>query len=553
MEEASPSNGSAKVSRGEALHGFDLLVELPNTSKLSSANCADEWSKAFNMLSRNPKLLNAQILHAALTRQAPPRLISFMIEINPSVASIPKHGPTPLQVALANGSPVEVIAILVQACPFALVEKDDGSDLDPLSYAKKFRSDERELIHLLSHPIKFWFQGDPEYSIDVPNKSAYSEATTALSNKSGKTIATTSTNLPYKSTETIATCGLSPIKRSSSTEKVDGRKCMSTLREPMGNWNVRVDPVDAHKVLKGGSWEDSASFLTNYACGFDSVPSVTVEPQAMRPVKNNTDDPMELKNVKLICMSVLKGHKRLTKNMAEMQKHVDELVTTSHEVSLPNIAVMLTSHGKTILKQVKDKHKKFADNQVVALKRTEHNMKEYVQQMEVRLAKSIAQRQQATHGKMEVHMDAVVKGLQFRLAKFANRIEFLEQLVFTSEMKRPSTQTHKAGRPPSVITVTVPRQGTQGNDQKDLETTNVWNTSYGTTDTYYEEAICRMANCKTSKRKGPDEKRSLLTDATSSDQSEYNLSHRSPALAPKRRWFHTLLMKSVLHRRSANA
>jgi hypothetical protein len=74
----------------------------------------------------------------ALRHRPPLHVIHFMLHLNSKAASIPKKGPTPLQVAIQHACSVDVIKALIQACPFALVATNPGSYLDPLSYVNVF-------------------------------------------------------------------------------------------------------------------------------------------------------------------------------------------------------------------------------------------------------------------------------------------------------------------------------------------------------------------------------------------------------------------------------
>ena len=97
--------------------------------------------------------MTSKILIVALRNRAPLHVIRFFLSLNPKAAGIPKEGPTPLQVAVQHNASKEVVKELIEACPFALIVTTSAEWLDPLSYARRFRSTETELIDLLSRPL----------------------------------------------------------------------------------------------------------------------------------------------------------------------------------------------------------------------------------------------------------------------------------------------------------------------------------------------------------------------------------------------------------------
>ena len=135
--------------------------ETPETSK--HAGCASslvphsfynkQWFKTASLLKSDPSLVTNKILILALKNHAPLHAIKFFLGINPKAAGIPKEGPTPLQVAVQYNASIDVIRELIQACPFALIVTTSAECLDPLTYARRFRASEEDLIALLSRPL----------------------------------------------------------------------------------------------------------------------------------------------------------------------------------------------------------------------------------------------------------------------------------------------------------------------------------------------------------------------------------------------------------------
>ena len=104
-------------------------------SSSSSTSSAQTWIQASDMLKKNPALMTSRVLLRALENQPPVEVIRFMLETNPKSASIPKEGPTALQVAVRNNASKEVVEALLEACPFALCVTNPNNTEDPLSYA----------------------------------------------------------------------------------------------------------------------------------------------------------------------------------------------------------------------------------------------------------------------------------------------------------------------------------------------------------------------------------------------------------------------------------
>jgi hypothetical protein len=193
-----------------------------------------------------------------------------MLSVNPKAASIPKKGPTPLQVAVQHNASIEVVHCLLEACPFALCATNPDHAEDPLSYVKRHRKKDRHMIELLSRPLSFWIS---ERNRD-PNASI-----------------------------------------TSFREEPDAR---TALPSP--------PPVDRE----------------------------------------------ELYNVKLLCAQVLRGHKKLAKQVADCEKKVE----TAH------------LDKAQVLKELHDQQKKHFRYQLIALEMKEKAMRAHVNKMEERCLKN---------------------------------------------------------------------------------------------------------------------------------------------------------------------
>jgi hypothetical protein len=128
------------------------------TSRDAAATAAatEQWVQASCVLRDNPARMTSRVLILALRNQPPVHVVRFMLSVNPKAASIPKKGPTPLQVAVQSNASIEVVQLLLESCPFALCVTNPDHAEDPLSYAKRHRKGDKTLIELLGRPLSFW-------------------------------------------------------------------------------------------------------------------------------------------------------------------------------------------------------------------------------------------------------------------------------------------------------------------------------------------------------------------------------------------------------------
>jgi len=354
--------------------------EGPKPSLLSQSKmfAEEQWQKAYSMLENNPSLMTGGILVLALKRRAPVNLIRFMLKLNPDAASIPKKGPSPLQIALQSQCPIEVVKELVQACPFALVATNPGSHLDPLSYAKRFRPKESDLILLLSHPVSYW----------IPEKNQNGETATV--------------KYSYK-------------------------------RSP-------PPPPPPTPSKKTGSASSIPPFL-RYPCGTDATAVAASALTGSYEKVYSAMDPTELNNVKLICLATLKGHKRLSREMLTVQNQIDEVATASsaafesassfaqEQVQWADITKALQSQSVSVLEKVRVQQQEVARTQLVALEMKEQAMRAHIRKMEHRILETVQKYKDESAESLEIRLNAVVEGLQSRLSVFSRRIDSIENRV----------------------------------------------------------------------------------------------------------------------------
>jgi hypothetical protein len=356
VEGSSPQSSEDEASFTERAmdHPSSSAMPIGEQTKLFKES---EWQKAYSMLQNNPKLMTSNVLHMALKRRAPIQLVRFMLELNPGAALVPRHGPSPLQVAVKSLCGLDVVQVILEKCPCALVVTNPGSYLDPLSYAKRFRSTETDLINLLGLPISHWTETGAGHS-DANQRPVVS------------TIDSVHRGTPA-----------SPIR---------------IPRHPF----MRTNPP--HQVIPTRS---------------SSLPKA----------KGNFSETLEMNNIKLISLAVLKGHKRLTKEMSLVSQQVARIcaanfsaaAASKNSVTLPDITKLLKTQHTTLSESVREQLKKAMDAKVKAV----HDS---VANVERRLAASMQQNHDEMAANLETYMKAVADSLQARLQKFHNRINLVE-------------------------------------------------------------------------------------------------------------------------------
>jgi hypothetical protein len=163
-----PLSFSQAFANEEDEGGATPTVITPPSCGRKFESSADQWVQASCALRDNPSLVTPRVLIKALQNQPPVHVIRFMLSVNPKAATVPKQGPTPLQVAVQYNASLEVVETLLEACPFALCVTNPQHAEDPLSYAKRHRKHDKKLLELLSRPLSFWVSKrnrDPNASI----------------------------------------------------------------------------------------------------------------------------------------------------------------------------------------------------------------------------------------------------------------------------------------------------------------------------------------------------------------------------------------------------
>ena len=245
-----------------------------NTPEARDAAAAEKWVHNSCVFRDNPSLMTGRMLISALKNQPPIHVVQFILSVNPKAASIPKKGPTPLQVAVENNASIEVVQLLLEACPFAVCVTNPDHVQDPLSYAKQHRRHDKDLIEILQRPLSYWINQRER----DPNSSLYSF--------------------------------------------------------PLEDDNVRVAPPRSSSHCKEASHVDR----------------------------------QEIDNIKVLCAQVMKGHKKLCKQVSACQEKLE----AAH-------------FDKTqILKELHEEQKKHFYRQLIALDMKERAMQDKLDKMEQR-------------------------------------------------------------------------------------------------------------------------------------------------------------------------
>ena len=343
----------------------------PSLLSQPNAYAEQQWNRASNMLQTNPTLVTHHILCMALKHRPPLHAIQLMLHLNSKAASIPKTGPTALQIAVQNTCSLEVITLLIQACPFALVATNPGSHLDPLSYAKRFRSSEHELIKLLSLPFSHWMS--PTNDVGTSAGSTTS-STINQSKRSHQSVDTAKSPYSYKS-DAAVTSSASPTQTRGSTSTPTGL-----------NSNYHMNPNRAILSLA---------------------------------------DRQELNNVKTLCATVVKGHRRLTREMGVCKDQMASLPAVTTIASQQHQDPVVEQRNASLLKDMERQQQKHFRVQLIALDMKEQAMRAQVQRMERRIVKTVLENsQQRTY--YQDGYETVVGALRAQVEQFQRRLEQAE-------------------------------------------------------------------------------------------------------------------------------
>ena len=398
-------------------HGAMDSPSLTHTDSIMSQSkmfAESQWQKAYTMLESNPNLMTGGILAMALRRRAPLKLICFMLKLNPEAASIPKKGPSPLQIAVQSQCSTEVIEELVKVCPFALVATNPGSHLDPLSYAKRFRPAEDDLIRLLSHPVNHWITRKHHKDLNGELLSVVRS---------------------YK-----------PVHRDPKHPAISKEIVPPFLRYTCGS---NEDVADTSYPLVSDRDERNS-------------PSVHHDPGVHH-------DPSEINNVKLICLATLKGHKRLNLQMLALQSQFDKVTNASsaafesasslarEQVQLTEIKKALQTHSLEMWQKATEQQAEVERRHLASIEMQDQSLRIQMEKAESQILEAVETYRGECAASLEVRLNAITQRLESQMSAFNHRIDCAEHRVFeiaapvlTSGVGRSALEIHQRNQPTTI-------------------------------------------------------------------------------------------------------
>ena len=305
----------------------------------------DQWDMAYNILVNNPNLMSNRVLRLALKRCAPVQLIQYMIKLKPDAVSVPEKGPSPLQIALKS------------SC--TSMQNDEFFICLPTLNA-----------HILSLCALFCHSYLGNGAVDVV-KALLMVCPTAL-------------------VDTNAGNYLDPLSYAKLFRPAEN-ELIHLLSLPLDHWTARQrcgciqesSPLLDYNAPKCKSKNATAGTgMRNLTKLRTDVPdhqtTFMLSLARQNPVRSETQalDPSEINNIKLICLTVLKGHKRLTKNMLDLQKQVNEIsasvsagvVTAARQrIDSRTSTDKVQLHSLSLMKKVQDQQLFSSKTQLVTL------------------------------------------------------------------------------------------------------------------------------------------------------------------------------------------
>lgn len=289
-------NGSAR--------GGEQEDSSPTSTPMSSQPASfvsHQWMKAKNMLISSPGLMTRDIFCLALKYQPPLHVVTSMLQLNEKIAAVPKKGPSALQVAVQSNCNANVLQVIVQANPTALVETNESSKIDPLSYARRFRSQEKDVLQVLSTPLSQWFELDGELSSKPIPKSP--PPPPPLAKQQLKR---------HVQTETKIASSLNPREA-----------IVDNLRSLLGSTHrISVPCVNPESaaMLSPTRFQSASLSSKSLLDSPESRVSLSFFPKTAK-VAPSVIQRQEFDNIKILCLSVLKAQKRMQQQIEQLDRY----------------------------------------------------------------------------------------------------------------------------------------------------------------------------------------------------------------------------------------
>lgn len=362
---------------------------------ISEARAAERWKKASENLAAKPSLITHEVLCSALRHRPPLQVVKSLLVLNPSApVCFDRKGPTALLVALQSGCSVEVVKVLLRTWPQALIHPSAEGKDEPLEFVKKHRSNERELMLLLSLPIRYWEEArqiGEDYDIAT---SSPTPKLACISPSSTEDLSPISVKLSPSSTSASSTSAVlsssnnklaedSPVPSLFSDDSSYSSKSSNTTEESSKSeqWKIangkkgkRPDDGDTQETYLLGAtplprsvtWasplacvspsplkEDSGILATTqWTAKLEATRKKLMQTVAMSKHNNSNQRVQtpknELDNVKIICLAVLRGHRKLQAKVNELtDKSISSSTGTSDDWQALRDEILQTADENT--------------------------------------------------------------------------------------------------------------------------------------------------------------------------------------------------------------
>jgi hypothetical protein len=395
------------ATEDEALNSTNLTASLLSLSRVFADT---HWQKSKALLYSNPSLMTYHMLCLALKHHASVDVIASMIQINPTVASVPKQGLSPLQVAVQSSCNVEIIRVVIQACPLALIKTNPESRWDPLSYAKRFRANEPELLSLLSRPLSDWLTSTNTPPAYQPSPVTESQSTA-------------------RSDVTI------PLLRSANTRtQRPTKKIFSKLQQPAATrpWPMSLlnsSPVNSMRSFCDATESAMAQLREENPCTYRTAPFASD--------KSTTDHfsagRLEMENLKMLCLAVLKSQRKLIIDFQTLISDREESGLKGTDPSSSPSVAQPFPRDATALRAWQETSTRHFRTQLIALDMKEKAMKAHVRGVERRIMHRLQDLQKEAIVVATEHFGEQLKDIQDCLNLLQLRMNRLDE---TSKITR---------------------------------------------------------------------------------------------------------------------
>lgn len=257
------------------------------------------WRKAIRVLRANPSLMTPAILCLALRQRPPVYVVDWMLRLNPNAAATAPSsggGPSPLFVAIQEKCSTVVVETVLKAYPQALVAQPPGSQWDPVSLAKRERGKESDLLRLLQRPVSYWLMEEKKQDKRKTLGAQRRKATVIPEAAASETEQIKKLNTPPRSTQLLGIEKREPsVPPSIVTPETKPQRHIPSLlhrTRPLGTSTPPERPLSQRSLQPSN------------------------QPSTWTPAERQ-----ELDNVKFLCLSLLKSHRRLLDSQQDVSRN----------------------------------------------------------------------------------------------------------------------------------------------------------------------------------------------------------------------------------------